>query len=102
MTFREYLDRRLADNPEFRDAFEALGPEFEFIRTIIRARLEAGLTQRELADRIGSSQSAVARLEGGGGLPNTRTLLRLANALDLTFEIAPDQTIKARQGQTVS
>ena len=55
------------------------------------ARGRAGLTQQQLAERAGTSQSAVARIEAGQGNPGIETVRRLVNAagLDLTFGLAP-------------
>lgn len=99
MSVNRYFEQRLATDPEFRAAVEELEPEFQFVRTLIGARLNAGLTQQELAAKMGTSQSAIARLEGGGGIPNTRTLMKLAQALNIEFHITPDQTIEAEQLQ---
>jgi transcriptional regulator with XRE-family HTH domain len=57
-----------------------LAPQFEISGELIRARLRAGLSQEELAERMGTSQSAIARLESGSTLPSTKTLLRFAEA----------------------
>ncbi|HLH70584.1 MAG TPA: helix-turn-helix transcriptional regulator [Candidatus Dormibacteraeota bacterium] len=54
-----------------------------------RARRRAGLTQVELAKRLGTTQAAVTRLETGRFLPAVRTLCRLARALDVGVEIGP-------------
>jgi predicted nucleotidyltransferase/DNA-binding XRE family transcriptional regulator len=58
-------------------------------QALIAARLAAGLTQGELAARIGTTQSAIARLESGAVTPTVETLGRLAEALELRFEIVP-------------
>ena len=58
---------------------EGLAPEFEIAAELLRARLRAGL-QAELAVRMGTSQSTIARLESGQTLPSTKTLLRYAEA----------------------
>jgi predicted transcriptional regulator len=54
-------------------------------------RGELGLSQRELAELTGTTQSAIARLEGGGRPPRIDTLLRIANALDceLVVDLRP-------------
>ncbi len=77
--FEEFKARLLAD-PEVRIEYEALAPEFEISAELLRARLRAGLSQTELAARMGTSQSAIARLESGQTLPSTKTLLRFAEA----------------------
>lgn len=94
MNVKHYFDRRAARDPEFRAAREALRPEYEFRRALIRARLEAGLTQAELAARIGTTQSAVARLESGGAKPSFDMLGRLAAALHVGFEILPSRAVE--------
>jgi predicted transcriptional regulator len=76
----EKLKAKLLANPEVRREYEALAPEFEISAELLRARLRAGLSQAELAVRMGTSQSAIARLESGQTLPSTKTLLRFAEA----------------------
>ncbi len=69
----------LADR-ELRAAYAAMADEFNLARELIAARVRAGLTQVELAQRMGTSQSVIARLESGAQLPSVKTLLRLAKA----------------------
>jgi predicted transcriptional regulator len=76
----EELKARLLANPEVKREYDALGPRFEFSAELLRARLRAGLSQAELAEKMGTSQSAIARLESGKTLPSTKTLLRFAEA----------------------
>jgi ribosome-binding protein aMBF1 (putative translation factor) len=76
----EKLKARLLANPKVKSEYDALAPEFEIAAELLRARLRAGLSQTELAARMGTSQSAVARLESGDTLPSTKTLLRYAQA----------------------
>jgi len=76
----EKLKARLLANPEVRAEYDALAPEFEIAAELVAARLRAGLSQVELAERMGTSQSAVARLESGQTLPSTKTILRYAKA----------------------
>ncbi len=58
---------------------------------VAERRTERGLSQRELAQRVGTTQSAIARLESGGRPPRIDTLLRIADALecDLSLELLP-------------
>jgi ribosome-binding protein aMBF1 (putative translation factor) len=77
--FEEFKARLLAD-PKVHREYDALAPEFEISAELLRARLRAGLSQAELARRMRTSQSAVARLESGQTLPSTKTLLRFAEA----------------------
>ena len=71
--------RMLADSA-VRDVYEALNDEFELARELITARARAGLTQSEVAERMGTTQSVVARLESGAQMPSVKTLLKFAKA----------------------
>ncbi len=73
--------KMLADR-EVRAAYAALDEEFALARELIAARVRAGFTQAELAQRMGTTQSAIARLESGAQLPSVKTLLRFAKATD--------------------
>lgn len=80
-------------DPEFRAAYDALEEEFAVVSALIKARADAGLTQEEVARRMGTTQAVIARLEGGRVKPSTRTLERFAKAtgtrLKITFENDP-------------
>ena len=66
---------------EFGHVYRAFGER------IAEERVRRSLSQRELAELTGTTQSAVARLEGGSRAPRLDTLLRVANALDCTLEL---------------
>lgn len=85
------LKKGLLRDPEARVAYDALDLEFQAARIVIGARSAAGLTQQELADRMQTKQSVVARLEGGGQLPSLTTLQKIAQATGqtLTLEVTP-------------
>ncbi|KON81410.1 helix-turn-helix domain-containing protein [Azoarcus sp. PA01] len=74
------LKARLLTNPEVRAEYEAQAPEFDIARELINARARAGLSQAELAERMHTTQSTIARLESGRALPSMRTLARFAEA----------------------
>lgn len=67
--------------------YEALGPEFEVMAALIKRRLEKGLTQKELAKRVGTKQSAIARLESGTYNPSLDFLKKVTHALDARLRI---------------
>jgi ribosome-binding protein aMBF1 (putative translation factor) len=83
----EDLKARLLANPEVKAEYDALAPEFEISAELVKARLRAGLSQAELAARMGTSQSTIARLESGQTLPSTKTLLRYAEATGSKFHV---------------
>ena len=92
MTKLRELHERWLQGREYRQEYERLGPEFELARALIEARARAGLTQAQLAERMRTTQSVIARLESGRVRPSTATLERIAQAtgtrLKITFEPA--------------
>lgn len=90
MTKVSELHRKWSENPKYRKAHAELAPEFELARAVMKARTLAGLTQEQLARRMETTQSVIARLESGRVRPSTLTLARLAAAtgtrLRITFE----------------
>ena len=84
--YAELKNRLLAD-PAVKAEYDALAPQFEIAAELLRARLRAGLSQAELASRMGTSQSAIARLESGQTLPSTKTLLRFAEATGSKIQV---------------
>jgi ribosome-binding protein aMBF1 (putative translation factor) len=83
----EKLKAGLLANPKVKAEYDALAPEFEIAAELLRARLRAGLSQAELAARMRTSQSTIARLESGQTLPSTKTLLRYAEATGSKFHV---------------
>ncbi|CAN7211993.1 helix-turn-helix domain-containing protein [Pararhizobium sp. LjRoot238] len=81
------LKKRLMDNPEFRQEYEKADAEFQLVEALVRARTKAKLSQAEVARRVGTTQSAIARLEGGGVSPSLATLRRYAEATGAKLEI---------------
>ena len=71
----------MLQNPEFKAEYDALASEFDMARELVAARNKAGLTQSDVAQRMGTTQSAVARMEGGSRLPSIRTVQRYAKAV---------------------
>ena len=87
-TLRQFKARALA-RPEVRKAYDALAEEFSFIDEVLKARAASGLTQAELAARVGTTQSAIARLESGTPKhsPSLVTLQRYARAMGYRVEL---------------
>src|ERR1700735_5022743 len=75
-------------DPAYRAEYDALESEFALAAARIRARADAGLTQEQLAERMGTKQEVVARWEGGKVMPSTRTLARLAKATGTRLQIS--------------
>ncbi len=83
---QKHIQESMAD-PGFQKAWKETEPTYELIRQIIALRLRKGLTQRELARRIGTTQSVIARIESGGQNMSIRTLKKIANELDADVKI---------------
>ena len=89
---RTHLDfntwkKQALKNPSFKAEYDKLQPEFAVIRAIIRARVDKGITQKELAYKIGTKQSVISRLESGRANPSVNFLKKLARALNSYLEI---------------
>jgi ribosome-binding protein aMBF1 (putative translation factor) len=78
---------RWRKDPEYMKEYDALEEEFARAQMVIGARAHADLSQAELAERMGTSQSAIARLESGRIKPSTRTLEKLAAATGMRLRI---------------
>src|ERR1041385_2055013 len=99
MTNVRDLHKKWMKDPEYRREYDALEDEFALILEVAKARQRAGLSQAELAKRMKTTQSTIARLESGRGLPSTRTLGRSAKAtghrLKISFEPPKSRRRKA-------
>lgn len=79
----ESWEKEALKDPKFKAEYERQQPEF----ALIRARIEKGMTQEELAKKIGTKQSVISRFESGGANPSIAFLKRLAQALNSHLEI---------------
>lgn len=83
----ERTKKKLLKNPEFKKLYEESRPEFEMARSVIRARIERGLTQVQLANKLKTRQSVISRVEQAKTSPSLSFLKRLAQALSMRLEI---------------
>lgn len=81
------LHNQWMKNPKYRYEYEKLAPEFAIAQQIIDARVKRKITQEELAKRMGTGQAVISRLEGANAKPSLSLIQRLADALNLKFEI---------------
>ena len=86
-TFKQFKTRALK-NPVIKAEYEALGPEYEVVKTIINQRVKRGWSQTKLAEAVGSRQPVISRLERGEGNPSLSTLHKIAKALDLSLQVS--------------
>ena|ERR1700730_4248138 len=87
-SLKQFKKRALA-RPEVKRAYDATEEEFAFLEEVLKARAQAGLTQAEVAARIGTTQSAIARLESAQPKhsPSIATLQRYAKALGCRVQL---------------
>ena len=93
----ETLFKEWRKDPDYVAAYDALEEEFALANEVIAARSRAKLSQAELAERMNTSQSAIARLEGGHVPPSTRTLKKLAEATGCRLRIVLEPIGKGRK-----
>lgn len=84
--FSEFLEEILK-NPEIKKEHDRLQPEFAIILAIHEARVKRKISQKKLAERIGTKQSVISRLESGNANPSIKFLQKFAEALDTTLQI---------------
>jgi predicted transcriptional regulator len=79
---------KLLKNKAVKKAYIKLGPEFALVEMIIEQRLKQGITQQQLAKKIGSKQPVISRLEQGTYNPSVKFLQRVAVALNAELNIS--------------
>jgi len=82
-----YKQKQMED-PAFREQYERTRPEYEILHSIIEARLNQNLTQKELAERSGVRQSNISRIENGTSSPTVATLQALAAGMGKKLRIS--------------
>lgn len=85
-TYKDFKKQALKDK-EIRKEYNNLAPEFAIAKAVIQKRLEKGLTQTDLARKVGTRQSAISRLESGGYNPSIHFLEKVAKALNLNLVV---------------
>jgi predicted transcriptional regulator len=85
-TFRQFKKEALRD-PEVRHEYQASELTYELTRRLVRKRLEEGITQTQLAQRLGTKQASIARFERGEGNPTVLFIQRIAQGLGADVDI---------------
>ncbi len=80
--------KQILKNPAVKKEYEKLGPEFEIISLLIKKRIDQGLSQGELAEKIGTKQSSISRFESGTYNPTIDFLQKIASGLDSKLKIS--------------
>ena len=103
LSHKELKARALA-RPDVKAEYDKLKEEFALLDEFLKARAAAGFTQAEVAERIGTTQSAIARLESGNSShsPSLATLRKYAHALGCRLELrlVKESAAKSQEGRT--
>jgi len=83
----EDFEKELFKRPGFKEAQEETRLEYEIARALIKARIEKGLTQAEVAKRMNTKQSVISRVENARTLPSLSFLKRLAHVLNASLQV---------------
>jgi len=81
MTTWKQHKQELMKDPKFKEAYDALEPEFQLASALIKARIDKKMTQLQVAKQAGVSRTVIARLESGTTNPTLDTINRVANIL---------------------
>jgi len=79
--------KKLLSDPKYKKAYTELEDEFVIAKELIQARTNANLTQKQIAERMGTTQSVVARIESGNPLPSLKSLIRYAVAVNSRIDL---------------
>lgn len=81
------LEKELLADPAVKKEYDRLTPRYTLISELIAARLKKGMTQMEVAEKLGTRQSAIARLESGDINPSFEFLQRIAQVMGYKLSV---------------
>ena len=87
MSYTAYRDAALAADPELKEEYERLQPEYDIIQAMIDARKNQHMTQKDLSERTGITQADISRIERGTRNPSLEMLKRIADGLGATLKL---------------
>lgn len=82
------LEKELLSDPKVKKEYDRLAPRYAVISALIDARIKKGMTQTDLAEKLGTKQSAIARLEGGNINPSLEFLQKIARVMGYKLTIS--------------
>jgi ribosome-binding protein aMBF1 (putative translation factor) len=82
------LKKQILSDPRVKRLYDEMQPEYDLIDKIISKRIEKNLSQKDLAKKIGTGQSAISRLESGNSNPSLKFIQKVAKALDTKIVIS--------------
>ena len=87
ISHKEFLKVQL-NNPDFEEEYKALEPQYALARAVISARIQRGMSQQELAHRVGTSQGNISKIERGNMNPSIKMAQRIADSLGKELKIS--------------
>ena len=84
--FRNYIDEQLKDE-EFKKEWEDSELKYNLVRSLVAARKECHMTQKDLAEKTGINQADISKIETGNANPALSTLKRLAEGMDMVLHL---------------
>ena len=88
VSFEDFKKEAFKKDPELKKAYDTLEVEFSIIKQVIQKRIDRGLSQKQLAEKIGTKQSAISRLEGGNSNPSVAFLEKVSKALGGKLQVS--------------
>ena len=102
MTKISTLHKKWIKKPTYKAAYESLEAEFQIAEQLIGVRIKSGLSQEELSQKMGTSQSTIARLKSGSSMPSMRTLSKFAKATNCEMRIQFKQLPKSSRSNVAA
>jgi len=90
MNFNEYKAKVFLERPDVKEEYESLAPQYAIIQAEIESRKAMGITQKELAERMGTAQANISRFESGNYNPSLAFLQKMAESLGKNLKISFD------------
>ena len=87
----------MLQDSDFKKEYDDLEEEFQLIQSLIEMRETSGLTQEEIAQKMGTKKSNISRLEKGNGNPGWKTLQKYAHACGFKIQLQYDRPLKSDQ-----
>lgn len=81
------LKAKILSNPEVKKEYDSIGFEYEIAQALIEARVQSKMTQIEVAKKMNTTQSVIARLESGKRFPSLSTIYKYAIAVNRTINL---------------
>ena len=88
MNYTDFKNKTFSENPAVRVEYDQLGPQYEAIRAAIESRKSAGLTQKQLAEKMGTAQANISRFESGNANPSLDFLQKTASCMGKTLHVS--------------